>query len=357
MIVPRWVIQPPPPFSPFSGTPPPSPPMPLIRFEPIFRHYLWGGHRLRKELGKPAGDQPCAESWEIVDHGRDQSRVADGPWKGRTLGELVRDQGPDLVGEALSRELFRDDRPQSLRGRFPLLFKFLDAHRDLSVQVHPDDAMAARLSPPDLGKTEAWHVLATTPGARIYAGLKKGVTPPDWTAAVASGEVETLLHSFEPQVGDTVFVEAGTVHALGKGLLIAEIQQASDTTFRLFDWNRVDAAGNARELHLSQGLAATRYEIGPVEPIRWGANRGAGEGSERIRCDAFVLHVHQRVNRLSVGGDGRFRIVAATRGRWEYAGDPGGVLARGDTALLPASAPAVELSSREPAELLEIHVP
>ena len=178
-------------------------------------------------LGKVLGEgEDYAESWELVDHGADQSVVVGGALAGMTLGQLVAEHGEELLG-----------RHAGL-GQFPLLLKFLDCNRTLSVQVHPNDVQGALLDPPDLGKTEAWVVLAADAGSKIYAGLKAGVTREDLRAALEAGTCEACLHQFEPQVGDCVFIRAGTVHALGAGLVIAEIQQASDTTFRLFDWNR-----------------------------------------------------------------------------------------------------------------------
>jgi len=197
----------------------PMHPLPLA---PVYRRYLWGGRRFATLLGRelPPGDD-FAESWELVDRAADQSRVAAGPLAGTTLGELVRDRCRELLGR------------HAPRAAFPLLFKFLDACRDLSVQVHPDDARAARLVPPDLGKTEAWYVIDAAAGSRIYAGLRDGVDRAALAAAVRAGRCSDVLHSFEPQPGDCVFIPAGTVHALGAGLVIAEIQECSDVTYRL----------------------------------------------------------------------------------------------------------------------------
>src|SRR5204863_3257866 len=169
--------------------------------------------------------------------------------------ELVMQEGPALFGRHYPRD------------QFPLLLKFLDCNQTLSVQVHPNDEQAAKLDPPDLGKTEAWVVLAADPGSKIYAGLKPGVDRQTLEAAVANGRCEKCLHEFEPHVGDCVFIEAGTVHALGAGLLVAEIQQASDTTYRLFDWNRVDRDGKPRQLHVEEALDVTDYTRGPVNPL------------------------------------------------------------------------------------------
>ena len=168
-----------------------------LRFQPAFRRYIWGGRRLADVLSKLIGDQKAAESWEIVDHGDDQSVVQFGSFSGSSLHELVLAHGADLVGEKVWQQINSDQLPAALRQRFPLLLKFLDANRDLSVQVHPDDQMGATLSPPDLGKTEAWYVLHADPGAKVYAGLKQGVTKEKFAAAIQAGETESLLHAFE----------------------------------------------------------------------------------------------------------------------------------------------------------------
>ena len=248
-----------------------------LRFEPIFRRYLWGGRRLGEVLHKPIGEgADYAESWEIVDHGADQSRVAAGPLAGTTLTELVLRHNRELFGRHVGLT------------QFPLLLKFLDARQALSVQVHPNDEQAARLVPPDRGKTEAWVVLATKPGSLIYAGLKRGFDRHAFERELSRGTAELCLHRFEPAPGDCVFLSSGTVHALGAGLLIAEIQQSSDTTYRLHDWNRVGPDGKPRPLHIEQALAVIDFNRGPVDPV-------APQPTDRpnverlVECDKFVL--------------------------------------------------------------------
>src|SRR5437762_3487788 len=210
-----------------------------LTFHPVLKHYLWGGRRLGTVLGKPIGEgTDYAESWDIADHEHGQSVVASGPLAGTSLKNLVATRGSELLGRHAERHGGRSLQGSS-QPRFPLLFKFLDCQCDLSVQVHPNDAAAARLTPPDLGKTEAWVILDSQPGSRIYAGLKRGFDRASLSAAIRSARAEECLHSFEPQPGQCLFIPAGAVHALGAGLLVAEIQQASDTTYRVFDWNRV----------------------------------------------------------------------------------------------------------------------
>lgn len=328
-----------------------------LRFQPIFRRYLWGGRRLAEVLHKTIGDEPAAESWEIVDHEDDQSIVAFGPLKDQSLRQLIADQGPEILGESALRMISDLSVPVHLRNRFPLLLKFLDANQHLSVQVHPDDSYGAALSPPDLGKTEAWYVMHADPGAKIYAGLKHGITKERFISAVAAGQTESTLHAFEPQAGDCVFIRAGTMHAIGAGLLIAEIQQASNTTFRVFDWDRVDQDGNSRPLHIEQAIAVTDFSRGPVNPNPVGPVDTAG-WSTLIECEKFVMRKATLSQPTLLGGDGQFHILAVTNGSLRLENDPSGLPLRlGQTCLLPACLDSVTVAPEsEGAELLEIHV-
>jgi mannose-6-phosphate isomerase len=323
----------------------------LLRFHPIFRRFLWGGRRLGSLLHKPIGpESDYAESWEIVDHGADQSVVRAGPLTGATLGALMREQADAVLGQHAALAT-------SGVGGFPLLMKLLDCNRTLSVQVHPNDTQAAKLLPPDRGKTEAWVVLAAEPGSKIYAGLKSGVTRDDLAAALARGDVAALLYEFEPDVGDCVFIPAGTVHALGAGLVIAEIQQASDTTFRLFDWNRVDADGKPRPLHIEESLATVDYARGPVAPQT--PQPTAIVGRERlVECDKFILDRVTFAAPTTIGGDDRCRVLAMVEGAVSAAGDPlHAPLAIGDAALAPAAAGAITFTPQGRAAMLDIYLP
>jgi mannose-6-phosphate isomerase len=327
-----------------------------LRFQPAFRRYIWGGRRLADVLGKPIGDETAAESWEIVDHDDDQSIVRFGSLAGKSLHDLVVEHKADLVGNDVWNRINSPDLPQSLRLRFPLLLKFLDANRSLSVQVHPDDTMGATLSPPDLGKTEAWFVLHADPGAKVYAGLKPNVTAQQFAAAVDNGTTEELLHAFEANKGDCIFVEAGTMHAIGEGLLIAEIQQASNTTFRVFDWNRVDDQGNSRPLHIEQAMAATHFERGPVNPTDRQPTDDPNWNTV-VSCDQFSMRHGRPQEAWTTGGDGKFRILAAISGSFEIENDPAEApLQLGDTVLLPACLGATKITPGEGSEVLEITI-
>lgn len=321
-------------------------------FHPLVKRIVWGGRRLGELLGKPIGDHDdAAESWEVVDHGEDQSVVARGPLAGQTLHQLLTSRGPQLLGR------------RSQADQFPLLLKFLDCHRVLSVQVHPDDTYASRMPQPDRGKTEAWYIIDSAPESVIYAGLKQGVDAEALQRAVTLGRAEEVLHAFHPEPGQCVFIPAGTVHALGGGLVVAEIQQSSDTTFRLYDWNRSGPDGRPRPLHLQRALEVTDYAGGPVHPQ---TPRPDGDGLETlVRCDHFIL----RRLRLGgdrgpeppgrLGGDGVMRIVTVVQGAAMLQHTGSSVpLPIGQSFLLPACCDAVTLvSHHRPTTLLVAHLP
>lgn len=317
-----------------------------LRFQPVFRRYLWGGRRLGTHLAKPIGPEgDYAESWEIVDHGGDQSVVLAGEFAGKSLHELVTQHNAELLGR------------QAPRSQFPLLFKFLDCCRDLSLQVHPGDEQARRQTPPDLGKTEAWIILEAEPGSVAYAGLQPGV---DWAAVereLARGRLADCMNRVEAQPGDCLFLPAGVIHGLGQGLLVAEIQQASDTTFRLFDWNRLGPDGQPRPLHIEQGLAVTDFETGPIFPqVPRSTDRRHVE--RLVSCDKFVLDRWRLDAPETLAADDRFHIVAVLDGAVTLENDPLGLpLAKGQTALIPAACSARRIVPQKHSVLLDIYLP
>jgi len=317
-----------------------------LRFAPLLKHALWGGRRLGSVLGKALGpESDYAESWEICDHGADQSLVLAGPFAGWTLSRLVQERGPELFGR------------QAVPNRFPLLLKFLDAQKNLSVQVHPNDAQAAQLDPPDLGKTECWLILAADPGSKVYAGLQPGVDRETFAKAVSEGTCEACLAWFHPRPGDCVFLPAGIVHALGAGLVLAELQESSDVTYRVFDWNRVGSDGRPRRLHLEQSLQVIDFTSGPVRP-RAPRPTDRPDVVELVRCDYFVWERWQATAPSLWGGDDCCRIVTVVQGSVRVAGDPvAAPLRTGDSLLLPAAAGAVRLTPDEPSVVLVAGLP
>ena len=293
---------------------------------------VWGGRRLGEVLGKSLPDDSAyGEAWEISDHPSHSSSVSCGPHKGQTLRHLMEHHSAALLGEAAPR--YR---------RFPWLVKLLDAWDWLSVQVHPNDADVERLWPGEGGKTEAWFVLAATPESRIYAGLLPGVEEKDLRTALRQGTVGECLHQFSPRAGDCVFLPAGTVHAVGGGVLMAEVQQTSDATFRLFDWNRRDAQGRVRQLHLEEALACIDWKSGPVHPIHAekypGGARSPFVFRQRLaQCPYFTLEYLRFNEAFSLdGGVLQVLMVLHGRGRLE-GGAEEQLLLPGDTLLLPAA--------------------
>jgi len=307
-----------------------------LRFAPLFRPYIWGGRRLETILNKQIpNDGIWAESWEIVEHGHDQSLVAEGPFQGKSLRELIESWPVAILGPHASHN-----------DHFPLLLKFLDCQRVLSVQVHPGDSYAQKMNPPDLGKTEAWYVIEADQESVIYAGLKEGVGLSELTESIANGTIEGCLHSFTPKVGDCIFIPAGTVHALGAGLIVAEIQQASDTTFRLYDWNRLSGDGSPRPLHIVQALEVIEFERGPVAPVIPTATKDAGR-KNLVTCDRFVLdEVRSDLSHFTLNG--RFAIGTVVRGHATIhisgSSQSDCELSLGQSILLPAAIEAVSIS-------------
>jgi mannose-6-phosphate isomerase len=309
-----------------------------LRFRPILKRLIWGGRRLGTVLHKPLGEgDDYAESWEVADHREDVSRVDEGPLAGMSLRDLVRRRGREVLGSALG------DRAQ-----FPLLVKFLDANQVLSVQVHPDDALARKLAD-DNGKTEAWVIVHAEPGGLIYAGLRPGVSKEEFARALEAGEVEPLLHRFQARPGDCILIPAGTVHAIGAGVLLAEIQQMSDVTFRVFDWGRVGPDGQPRALHIPQALEAIDFERGPVGPIRPEAEPAEGGVREALaRCPYFALERLLLRGPTTIGQADRFTLALGLKGtaeiRHEGTDYP---LEFGQTRLLPAAIGACEVRPRD----------
>ncbi len=294
--------------------------------EPFLRPMVWGGRRLGTQLGKrlPTAE-PYGESWEISDHPLHRSQIAGG----RTLRDLMENDRVALLGAAAATH-----------EQFPILVKFLDACDWLSVQVHPDEQAVRKLWPSESSKTVAWFVLDAQPGSRIYAGLRPGMTQVHIRNALQTGSIADCLHSFAPRAGDCVFLRAGTVHAVGGGVLMAEVQQTSDATFRLFDWNRRDAQGKTRELHVEQALASMHWDQGPVQPKHVDAFTEPESSARQVlvRCAYFTLEYIQSREPFACVGEGRLQafIVVRGQGRWRTpcGEDP---LSVGQAWILPAA--------------------
>jgi mannose-6-phosphate isomerase len=266
---------------------------PLI-FEPLFMERIWGGRRLEILYGKrlPAGVQ-IGESWELADRVEAQSVVHHGSWRGRTLHDLWTNERRAVFGELQQSE------------RFPLLIKLLDAEQKLSVQVHPPPHVAAELGGDP--KTEFWYIADATPGAEIYVGLKRESSRRAFEKAIEAGRVEEHVHRVTVQTGDAMFLPSGRVHAIGAGNVIVEIQQNSDTTFRVFDWNRTDAGGSRRALHVEESLAAIRFD--DHEPALVHA-----EGESLVRDSLFEVEKWELTSPREGAPAGQFAIFCCLTG-------------------------------------------
>jgi mannose-6-phosphate isomerase len=296
-----------------------------FRLIPEYRERVWGGQRL-KESNKPIG-----EAWVVYEN----NQVADGPWAGRTLGAIAAAEGERLLGK----------RPLRQTGvRFPLLIKLLDCQDWLSVQVHPNDAQAVQLEGAgQFGKTEAWHILEAAPNARLISGLQPNIVPTALEAAVRGGTLTEVVQYHTVHAGDTVFIRAGTVHALGPGLLLYEVQQTSDITYRVFDWNRQASAG--RELHLEKSLAVIDpAAVGRAEPE---PELQVGQGVA-TQCEYFKLEVLRGSEEAVRRDTGResFHALTQIEGQARVAGSGWQAeLGRFETLLIPAECGAYQVES------------
>jgi mannose-6-phosphate isomerase len=319
-----------------------------LRFEDTLKEKIWGGRKLADLFGKPVPqDARIGESWEISDRDGDQSVVAEGPLKGATLGELVERYGERLVGKC-----------PLAKGRFPLLFKIIDAQQTLSVQVHPTDELADKYGELDPGKTEMWYVLHADEGAQLMLGLRPDVTKESFVEAIHTGRFDECLNYLDVKPGDAFLIPAGTVHALGAGILLVEIQENSDLTYRIYDWGRVGSDGKPRETHLEKALTAISFGKCPPEHLP-GVTLAEGNNTRTLlaACRYFATEVLEISDVHSEEVPGRsFSILFVMRGEPRLLWDGGELLARkGQSLLVPAE--MREWSIKGKGSLLRMYVP
>lgn len=334
------------------------PPVPVV-FVPLYKSKPWGGRQLDKLFNKALpGDEPIGESWELVSLPGNESRVRGGALAGRTISDLMELWGDDLLGHV-----------PPVDGRFPLLIKFLDAQDNLSVQVHPkpaaDDPQGTR---PGI-KHEAWYILHAEPDAQLYIGLNEDVGPDDLRQAANTPAMVNLLRTWDGVPGRCFYLPSGTLHALGAGLVVAEVQTPSDITYRAYDWNRTGLDGKPRELHIEESLANTRYDVAPDmidqpnTPIA-GPFTAAGEevSSEALRvaaCDRFVMDlVHISTKTCAMpSGEMRIWMMLEGNGRLTHNGYECR-FAKGDTVLIPAGLPDTRLDlATDSCRFIDVTVP
>ena len=316
----------------------------MYRFRPILKSLLWGGEKIApyKEI---AADLTCiGESWELSGVEGNVSVVAEGPDAGLTLARLIARDGARLLGKKNS-ERFGDE--------FPLLVKFIDARDDLSIQVHPDDKLAWERHR-SKGKTEMWYVVAADEGAHLRSGFAKEVTPAQYEASVADDTITGLLADYAVRPGDVFFLPAGRVHSIGAGSFIAEIQQTSDITYRIYDFNRRDAQGNKRELHTEQAKDAIDYTVLPDYRTRYEAAQN--RPVELVACPYFTTTLYDLTEpqQIDLTATDSFVVVICMEGRGTVTDSAGTTLAvhQGETLLVPASTDGLTFTPEKGMKLL-----
>lgn len=314
-----------------------------LKFKGIYKERIWGGEKLATEFGKklPKSVEPIGESWEISGVEGDVSTVANGTLKGNNLNELIEVYMDELVGDEVFKRFGEE---------FPLLIKLIDAQDNLSIQVHPDDELSAARHNA-YGKTEMWHIISAEEGAQIYLGFKEDTTKERYMEYLNAGKLEELLNSYKVKAGETYFIPAGAIHAIGRGVLLAEIQQTSDITYRVYDFNRVDSAGKTRELHTELALDAISYEASDeynvsVTPV-------SGDAVEIQSCKYFASELRdvKGTTEIDLAGRDSFTIFICLEGSVEVSttgNDESNTasvsLAKGESILIPATHPSVTLS-------------
>ena len=315
-----------------------------LTFEPIFKERIWGGRKLADRYHKLLPPKaPIGESWELCDRPGEVSLIRNGPLAGKDLHWLMQEHGAELLGGA-----------PPAAGRFPLLLKLLDAQERLSLQVHPPAPRAAALGGEP--KTEMWYVAEAAPGAELYVGLKRGVTRERFERELERGSVTDCFHRVQVRAGDAMFLPSGRVHALGAGLLIFEVQQNSDTTYRVFDWNRLGLDGKPRELHLAQSLAS--IDFNDFEPAVIRAPVEAGEAVKPrtlVSSPLFTVEFCRLAPGTTALPPSRMQILAGLGGQAQVReGQTVVELPPGQFCLLPACLEQVTLQCTGPASLLRI---
>jgi mannose-6-phosphate isomerase len=320
-----------------------------LKFKTIFKDKIWGGSKIKTVLGKDFSPLPnCGETWEISGVKGNVSVVTEGKWQNKDLVSLINEYKGQLVGEKVYEKFGND---------FPLLIKFIDANDDLSIQVHPDDELAKKRHN-SFGKTEMWYVFWADKGAKLNAGFKKTIDKEVYLKHLNSKSLDQILNFEDVNVGDVFFLPAGRVHYIGKGICLAEIQQTSDITYRIYDFDRKDDKGNLRELHTEEALDAIDYKAYPDYKTKYIKKKN--EPSELVECRYFktnLIDFAQPIDRNYIDLDS-FVIYICFEGNMEIWSDSGRTMVyKGDCVLLPAALKKVKLMPHFGAKILETWVP
>lgn len=319
-----------------------------LKFEPILKDKIWGGKKLGSVLNKPIGSsENCGESWEISGVEGNISVVSDGELKGMNLVELIEEFKDDLIGEGVY---------QSFGTKFPLLIKFIDANDDLSIQVHPDDELGMKRHN-SFGKTEMWYVVDAEEGATLISGFNKPTSKEEYLEVFESGNLTDILNRENVQNDDVFFLPAGRVHTIGKGLLIAEIQQTSDITYRIYDFDRVDADGNGRELHVEEAVDAIDYNF--YDEYKTVYDRTAEE-VEIGNSPYFItnkLVIKDSISRNYSKFDSCIILMCLEGNGVIKYGDESISYKLGDSILIPNSIQSINIEPGTTSKLLEVRIP
>jgi len=307
-----------------------------FRFEPLLKQTLWGGDKIIPFKKLSADLDNVGESWEISGVKDNETVVADGAMKGKRLNELLAEMREQLVGA---------DNYKRFGNEFPLLVKFIDARQDLSIQVHPNDETARRQGK-ERGKTEMWYLMASAPDAKLYSGLKRKITPAEYKQMVADDTICDALAQYEVREGDCFFLPAGRIHAIGAGCFLAEIQQTSDVTYRIYDFKRKDKNGNYRELHTQLAAESIDYHVESDYRTRYTERKN--QGTALVHCPYFNTAVYDLDEPMTLDYSelDSFVILIALRGEGTLTDDDGleQPFRAGDTLLLPAVSKGVRIS-------------
>ncbi len=306
----------------------------MYKFEPLLKQTLWGGDKIIPFKHLSTKIENVGESWEISGVKDNETIVASGPDKGKSLNQLVREQKEKLVGQE-NYERFGDE--------FPLLIKFIDARQDLSIQVHPTDEIAHRQGK-SRGKTEMWYALEPTPGAQLYNGLKQQITPEQYKEMVANDTITDALARYEVSEGDVFFIPAGRIHAIGAGCFVAEIQQTSDVTYRIYDFKRRDKNGNYRELHTKEAAESINYTVLPNYRTEYELSKN--QGTQVVSCPYFTTAVYDLNEPMTLDYSDldSFVILIAVKGSGSLTANGDTVsFQMGDTVLIPATTTEVKV--------------
>jgi mannose-6-phosphate isomerase len=314
-----------------------------LQFDPILKDRIWGGKKLNTELNKPITSDITGESWEISTVEGDVSVISKGTFKGIYLNELIDNFPSEVLGTSVFDQFGK---------QFPLLFKYLDAKTDLSIQVHPNDELAKKRHN-SFGKTEMWYIMQADEDARIIVGFKENSNSQQYVTHLENNTLLDILDEVKVKTGDVFFLETGTVHAIGAGLLVAEIQQTSDITYRLYDFERVDSEGNKRELHVELALDAINYNKVETKKVY---SKGVNVSNEMVNCPYFTTNYLNLSGEFKVSKSATsFTVYMCTEGNFQIEYNQVHYqYSKGDTILLPAVMTDFKLSGN--ATLLEIYI-